>query len=524
MYKGGHVLKRLVSAGNDKRYIVNRGSNRPQDLVLPLPKAAEEETGVETERGSVPVRAGSASRTGNNNESKESGDIFFDYSRPCTQSSSCGEGGRFSSSGLDADTWDCEVSHAEISLSCTQDMDFLGPHGQGGPHSSSKMRACSKDKKSTYTSQMHEKVINETSSHQQDASSSSSGLSYCSEESHDDNKGLRTQQHGGIVQRTTGKEGGEAEIKKKEANGEEEGDRCCTSSALTESNLLLTSGAGGLIMNSPRPAHGITLDMKSESLQRLTTDVLLRKGPSTKSRSKTLPPGSKKEKNAPAPVNVSLLRLFNQVPLKKCVSDSHFSKKRSDSAMQEAGKKIIHAPNLKSYYVSQYSKAYDRIQRMKELESLRQVFKYADTDSSGNLDLMQFLSFMKSKEIQRIMATRFGFQPHQSEIIFRAVDSSCEGNINLEDWETYCTSRMESIHASGDGPTDFVITSCRETSTNKSNDTTKAAPRQPFKARPLRQYKSVVKPNDPNTTLHTSKWFFNLNPCQLPKCEKRSEC
>lgn len=314
------------------------------------------------------------------------------------------------------DSWDCEVSQPEISLSCTQD----------------------------FTAKKMEQ--HEGNRPAIDAASSPD---------------TRFPQDGGS--------GAALEL----TMSEERSGNIGPDSARTEPCKPAPRGEEWL-MNSQKFAHTMSTDMKLKDLKPLTSDILLRK-----------------------------LRIVDE---KKPVSIS---------SMQQAGKSIMHASSVKkSYYVSPYSKVYDGVIKDRELDSLRALFSDVDVDNSGEIDLVEFLSIMRSSEMQRIFAERFGFQPHHGEAVFHLIDQNRTGRLDFVEWDDYCHARMQHDCAEY-GPPEFAISSVRD---KRKNDV-KTAPRPPFKAKPYRQYRSAVKHSDPNITVHTSKWFFNLNPVRLPSCE-----
>jgi hypothetical protein len=87
------------------------------------------------------------------------------------------------------------------------------------------------------------------------------------------------------------------------------------------------------------------------------------------------------------------------------------------------------------YYRAPYDTAYAHVQRERTLAVLENLFYEADEDGSAGVTLEEFRQCTMNLSCQKAFA-QFGVQPHQAEMVYRALDKTKEGNLTIDQFMT----------------------------------------------------------------------------------------
>jgi hypothetical protein len=85
---------------------------------------------------------------------------------------------------------------------------------------------------------------------------------------------------------------------------------------------------------------------------------------------------------------------------------------------------------LAQFYNAPFDVAYGKIAQERNLRLLETLFNQADEDGSGMIDLEEFSNSLNNDTIREAFS-RLGIQPHQSELVFKAVDANKTGEVPI---------------------------------------------------------------------------------------------
>lgn len=85
------------------------------------------------------------------------------------------------------------------------------------------------------------------------------------------------------------------------------------------------------------------------------------------------------------------------------------------------------------YFRTPYSVAYEHVKRERTLAVLEGLFYEADQDKSAGVSLEEFRKCSQNLKCQKAFAL-FGVQPHQAEMVYRALDKTRQGNLTIDEF------------------------------------------------------------------------------------------
>lgn len=81
-------------------------------------------------------------------------------------------------------------------------------------------------------------------------------------------------------------------------------------------------------------------------------------------------------------------------------------------------------------YQKPFERAYKQLSEQRNLRRLEALFMETDTDGSGEISLQEFREALRKPWIQRSFSL-LGVQPHQAEVIFKAMDKEQVGELSI---------------------------------------------------------------------------------------------
>lgn len=85
------------------------------------------------------------------------------------------------------------------------------------------------------------------------------------------------------------------------------------------------------------------------------------------------------------------------------------------------------------YFHKPFDTAYEEVAKRRNLMKLENLFEEADADGSGEMSLEEFREALRIPRIQRAFSV-LGVQPHQSDLIFQALDKDRSGEISISNF------------------------------------------------------------------------------------------
>eukprot|EP00443_Scrippsiella_acuminata_P058018 CAMPEP_0115472732 /NCGR_PEP_ID=MMETSP0271-20121206/53200_1 /TAXON_ID=71861 /ORGANISM="Scrippsiella trochoidea, Strain CCMP3099" /LENGTH=284 /DNA_ID=CAMNT_0002899977 /DNA_START=12 /DNA_END=866 /DNA_ORIENTATION=- len=105
-----------------------------------------------------------------------------------------------------------------------------------------------------------------------------------------------------------------------------------------------------------------------------------------------------------------------------------------DNKMQRSATAVaIDDMGRKQHYQRTFDQAYYDVAMERNLRRIKTLFQQADADNSGCLNLEELHAAMMHPQMKKTFAA-VGIQPHQADIVFEAMDSNGDGEINLKEF------------------------------------------------------------------------------------------